>query len=179
MQTKTVNPEDYIFLLKSIVSKFINKSQKIEDSEVYSCGCVALMNALTTYDCNKGAFSTWATKIITSSIIDFYRRSKKFKNIVHLGDDTFKISKNYKNRIPDSFLSMLLEENKKDKKADRQNKKILIDYYLNNKSWAEIGRELKLSRERVRQKGQQALVSIRKNYKSVIDEVEGCYFEAN
>ena len=175
METKSIKPEDYIFLLKSIVSKFI-KNQKIEDSEIYSHGCIALMNATKSYDSSKGSFSTWATKVINSSIIDYYRKSKKYNKFENLGDDSSLISDNSKAKIPDIVLSILLKENKKEAKIDRQNKQILLDYYLNNKSWAEIGRKLKLSRERVRQRGQKALVDIRNNNKIILEELECSYF---
>ena len=152
------------------------KNQKIEDSEVYGHGCLALMNALNSYNSSKGSFSTWATKVITTSIIDFYRNSKKYKKNQNLGDDSTSILDESKITIPDCVLPILLKENKKDKKIDKQNKQILIDHYLNNKSWAEIGRKLKLSRERVRQKGQKALEDIRKNNRTILEELEFSYF---
>lgn len=167
--------DDHLFLVKSIVAKFIKK-QRIEDSDFYSHACIALMNAHSTYDSAKGAFSTWATKIIKRSLIDQYRKQKKEKNLKVLGDESSDLIDNSQMSMPVDILSILLKEDKNESKIEKQNKEILVEHFLNKKTWAEIGRKLKITRERARQKGQSAIENIRKKYRLILDEVEDVYF---
>ena len=71
--------ENYLPLAKSIGCKFIDKNQSIEDSDIYGCACLALVDASKTYDQEKGAFTTWATRKIKQEIIAFLRKNKKHK----------------------------------------------------------------------------------------------------
>lgn len=162
--------DNYVGLLKSIVVNYIDKNQKIEDSEAYSDGCLALIKAHKTYDSSKGSFSTWATRIIKQTIIGSYRKNKK--NSFELNSDIDQIQEENDLKISQKTMSILLEEDEKDSDLDRENKKILIDHYINNLSWAEIGRRMNFSKERIRQKGQNAIEKIRIKYKLVLDEIE-------
>jgi len=163
--------EDHIGLVRSIVSKFDRFG--INDSDLFGIGCLALVEAHKSYIPEKGAFSTWATKLIKQSIFDNFKKNKKhnIKNIEESLDpvDDSKCS------IPLDALSVFLQEEKDESKADKENKKILVDHYLNDKSWAEIGRELSLTRERVRQKGMEAIKKIRQKYRLVIEDLEALY----
>lgn len=162
--------EDHIGLVGSIVSKF---DRNLMDSDLFGIGCVALVEAYKSYAPEKGAsFSTWATKLIKQSIFDNFKKLKKYKNTKNLDQDLVDDSKQ---SVPSEFLSLFLEDEKDDTYSEKENKKILLDHFLNGKSWAEIGREKSLSRERVRQKGMEALEKIRQKYRLIIDDVEGLY----
>ena len=140
---------------------------------LYGIACVALVEAHNSYDCAKGAFSTWATKIIKQAIFDNFRKNKKHKCVGPLESD---IEDDFKSPIPLEILSTLLKEDKNESKTEKQNKKILIDHFIENKSWAEIGRKLKITRERTRQKGIEAIEKIRKKYRLLLDDIEAVYF---
>ena len=74
--------------------------------------------------------------------------------------------------VSEKAMSILLKEDDDDSDLDKENKKILIDHYINKISWAEIGRRMNYSKERVRQKGQDAIRRIRIKYKLILDEIE-------
>lgn len=170
-----ISVESYLNLAKSIVSKF-EKKQIIEDSEMYSCACLALIDARESFDSSKGAFSTWATRKINQYIINYLRKNKNYRKIEMLGEASANVVDDAKLNIPIEKLSVLLADDPNDSDLDRQNKKILIDHFIKNKSWADIGRSLKLSRERARQKGQDAIAKIREKYRLIIDDLESFYF---
>lgn len=87
-------------------------------------------------------------------------------------EENFNIVDNSKKELPENLLSTLFSEEKSDTEFDKQNKKILMDHFLNNKSWAEIGRELSLTRERVRQRGSEAIEKIREKYRLILEDAE-------
>ena len=174
-QTESISVENYLALAKSITLKFISRNQKVEDSDLYGCACLALVNASKTYDSSKGAFTTWATRKIQHSIIDYLRKNKNHKKTEALGENSSDLQDDFEIKAPIEILSVLLKD-KNESKLEKQNKKILLDHFIENKSWAEIGRKLDLSRERVRQKGQQALKSIQNKYRLVIGDLEPSFF---
>lgn len=166
METNQIKVEEYLGLAKSIVYKF---DKNINDSDLYGIACVALLEARDSYDPEKGAFTTWATKIIKQAIFDNFRKNKKLDSLeVEIEDD-------FKSSIPVQILTDLLSDNKSESKIEKQNKKILIDHFINNMSWAEIGRKLKITRERTRQKGVEAIKSIREKYRLILDDIEAVY----
>jgi len=167
--------ESYLNLAKSIVSKF-EKRTKVEDSEMFSCACLALMDARESFDPSKGSFSTWATRKINQYIINFLRKNKNYRKVEMLGESSTDVVDDTKLDLPLEKLAILLRDDPKDSDIDRENKTILIDHFIKDKSWAEIGRSLNLSRERARQKGQEAILKIRKKYRLIIDDLESFYF---
>lgn len=160
-----INLEDHLGLVKSIVYKF---DKNLNDSDLYGIACLALVEAKNSYDAKKGAFSTWATKIIKQSIFDNFRKKNKNKA---KQIDNYEIIDDFK-KVPFDILNVILKKDKQDSKTDSENKQILIDHYINNKTWAEIGRKKNLSKERVRQKGQEALCKIRKKYRLILEDLE-------
>lgn len=163
--------EDHLGLVKSIVCKF--EHTNLMDSDLFGVGCLALVEAHKSYDPNRGSFSTWATKIIKQSIFDNFKKNKKIKNIEKEND----IIDESKPEFPQKLFSILLKEDLNETKTDRQNKKILVDHFINNKTWAEIGREMSLTRERVRQKGLEAIEKIRKKYRLILDDIDYLYIK--
>ena len=165
--------ENHLGLVKSIAAKFVRKGFDFDD--LYGIGCVALLEAGNSYDSTKGSFSTWATKIIQQSILDNFRKIKKEKqiNFVNFEND---VLDSKKKEFPNELLTVLLQEDKNESKIEKENKKILLDHFIHNKSWADIGRKLNLTRERVRQKGFEAIQNIRKKYRLILDDYESIYF---
>lgn len=167
---KTNSLENHLGLVRSIVSKF--DTSHIMDSDLFGIGCLALVEAQKSYKPEKGSFSTWATKLIKQSIFDSFRKSKKQKAKTEINENF--VDKTKKS-IPHDFLETLLSDSKNDTETEKQNKKILIDHFINGKSWAEIGRNLSLTRERVRQKGIEAIKKIRERYRLILDDFDFFY----
>ena len=111
--------EDHLDLVRSIVLKF---DRNIMDSDLFGIGCVALVEADRTYIPERGAFSTWATKLIKQSIFDNFKKTKKHnKNQSLENSDPIDYSKS---PIPLQVLSVLLSDQKEESKTDKENKKI-------------------------------------------------------
>ena len=171
-QANSLLVEDHIGLVRSVVSKF-SKFGKIEDSEFYSIACLALVQAAASFDASKAKFSTWATKIMTQKIIAEIRKNKR-KKMIEISAleaqqaDCCLVDKRNKD-LPTQLIS-LVRPNKCDSKSEKQNKTILSMHYLDGKSWSEIGRELGMTREGVRQRALRAIDSIRENNKELLCE---------
>jgi RNA polymerase sigma factor (sigma-70 family) len=164
--------EQNIGLLRSVVARFC-RSGKIEDSDFYSVACLALVEASTSFDSSKAKFSTWATKIMTQKIIAEIRKTKRKKTIEMSSLETNQtescLADTRSKTIPTQLLS-LVKPRKSDSKSEKQNKLILSMHYLDEKSWSEIGRELGMTREGVRQRAIRAIESIRENNKELLRE---------
>lgn len=165
-----IKVENHLGLVKSIASKFVQKGYEFD--ELYGIGCLALVEASRTYDSQKGSFSTWATKLIRQSFLNNFRKNKL--NFVDSKQDLNEVV-DLRNKIPFDFVSVLLEEEESDSYNEKQDKKILVEHFINKKSWAEIGRKLNLSRERIRQKGNDAINRLRQKYRLVLEDFEFFY----
>lgn len=160
--------EDNINLVKAVVSRFLKKSH-IEDSELYSVGCVGLMHAAQTYDPSKSKFSTWATRIITQRIINEIRRHKRAKR--HNGSLVIsELDEQEKDvclediscaELPIHLIETLINETPSETQGESENRVILVRHFLEDHSFSEIGRELGITREAVRKRAQKAIESIR------------------
>lgn len=70
-------------LVGHIIKKYHNQSIDIDD--LFSTGCIGLINAIDTYDIDKGIkLSTYACICIENAIITLIRGSKKFFNQIYL-----------------------------------------------------------------------------------------------
>ena len=143
--------ESNIGLVKSVVSKFVKNN--IEDSELFSIGCEALMKAATSFDHKKAKFSTWATRIIYQKIIDELRKNKKNIKSCSL-EESHLIDKKISN-FPSHVVCSMIRE------SDSDSEKIVNLYYLEQKTLSEIAQQLDVSKEGVRKKIKKAIVSIR------------------
>lgn len=152
--------ENHINLARKIS---LNYSKNLEDSDVFGCACLALVEASVSYDPNKGSFSTWATRIIKQKIIKEFRKNKNFDM---LGDKDVALVDKNSNKLPYDLIKTIFENNKD------ENSQILKSHYLDGKTWAEIGRDMNVTRECVRIRGCKALDKIRSNYKVLIEDFE-------
>lgn len=162
------NLEDHVPLVKSIVCKF---DKNLMDSDLYGIGCVALVEASKTYDPKRGAFSTWATKIIKQAIIDNFRKNRKEKKI-KTDQDFSEIAQKNHPRLPTDVLQIILCDDKTESKKDKENKQILIDHFINNQTWATIAKKKKITKEGARKKGIAAIKTIREKYRFALEEAE-------
>lgn len=166
--------EDNLGLVRAVVSKFFRGSG-MEDSELYSAGCVGLVEAARTFDPCKSKFSTWATRIITQHVINEIRRGRNEHRSVPLSsldDDQAEacLEDRRTDGPPSHLVGMLTKSDNSETKSESENRRILLDVFLGERSFADIGRELGISREAVRKKTQKAIDRIRIRNAGVLGE---------
>lgn len=153
-----------------------HSSDTFERDEFFSNGYCHLLKAIDLFDYRMGfKFSTYCTRVLQTNLHRDYINSKKqqeklfeSKPIIEdeKGPDFSQINQKY-NKI---FLQNLLEKLKENSKIHRPDIKIKVlkDYYGINdegvgKKLREIGSELNITRERVRQIKLEALKYLNKN----------------
>jgi DNA-directed RNA polymerase sigma subunit (sigma70/sigma32) len=72
--------------------------------------------------------------------------------------------------VPSYLVGLVTREDKSETKSESENRKILLDVFLGERSLADIGRELGISREAVRKKTQKAISRIRNRNASAFKE---------
>lgn len=162
--------EQNLDLAKSIVAKF--KPGNVEDSELYSVACIALMKAAATFDPSVAKFSTWATRIIRQHIINEIR--KRRQDTVPLSsldyDEAERVLVDCHEDFPLHLAGLLVDPDPSDSKAEAENKRMLAMHHLDGQSLSDIGRKVGLSKERVRQRLANAIQSIRLKKREEIKE---------
>ncbi len=165
--------EDNMGLVRAVVSKFFRGSG-IEDSELYSAGCVGLVAAARTFDASKSKFSTWATRIITQHVINELRRNKADKSVplssLEQSDADAVLEDRRSSDLPLHLMKFVTNEDSSETKSESENRRILMDCFLGERSFSEIGRELGISREAVRKRAQKAIERIRIKNSEVFGE---------
>lgn len=171
MQQKTpestfpsIRIEDHLGLVRAVVCKF-HRGRFVEDSELFSVGCLALVEAQRTFDPTKSKFCTWATRLIQQRVIDEHRKKKKESPV----DDTCEmrdIPEQKQEQLPVHLLSHILEG-----ETPAEDRRMLVGHYLEGKSLAELGREFGISKEWVRKKISLALSSIRRKNRCVLENM--------
>lgn len=147
-----IRVEEYVGLLSSCVLKFV-KDGPVQDSDLYSVGCLALMEAARTFDPSKAKFCTWATRIINQRIIDEIKRIARVRETcsdlsLHPDEES--------EQLPLHLLPDLLD-------GDGDDERMVVGHYLEGKSLSELGREFGFSKEWVRKKIQSAVSKIRRD----------------
>lgn len=155
--------EDHIGLVKSIVSSF-DKSCPLQDSEFFPVACIGLIKAISTFDPTKSKFSYWATKIIRNSIICEIKK----RNPLPVGDMDEHPSESFC-ESPLDLISLLTNDCGNETPLELENKRMLVRHYLEGVPMAEIAREVGFTRERIRQKVNKAIQSIRMRHVDVLD----------
>lgn len=108
-----------------VLSKFNHTAYEMK--ELFSVGLLGLIKSVDSFDKAKGIkFATYATTCITNEILMFFRREKKYTNIVRLEDS---LSVDYEGH------ELRFEDVLEDQKAD------FVSDYLNNELYLKI-REL-------------------------------------
>jgi len=153
-----VKVEDHIGLVRAVVCKFVRKG-RLEDSDLFSVGCLALMESAETYDPEKSKFCTWATRLIRQRVVDEYRRSKRTPR--HDDAGLTEAPSRRPSDLPIHVVPRLMDRDPSDSKSERQSKEMLFAHYLDGKSLAQIGKGFGFSKEGVRKKIQSAVAAIR------------------
>jgi len=163
---RLVRAEDHLGIVRSVVYKYCRKG-RIEDSELYSIGCLALVEAARTYDPSKSKFCTWATRIVRQRVIDEVRRS--FKAREGSDPDAVDSAVAQKNGEPVHLVASMVETSESDSDADADSKLALRKYYLEEMSLSQIGRELGISKEGVRKRLKSALSMVRRKNRHILE----------
>lgn len=157
-----IKVEDHLGIVCSLVLKFVRKGA-VEDSELYSVGCLALVEAARTFDPSKSKFCTWAYLIVRQRIIDEVRRAKRLKE-----DSSFAVPdvpEAPSNSTPVHILDEIVGPSSSDDST-----KMLLGHYLDGKSLSELGREFGFSKEWVRKKIQSAATKIRESGRQIMED---------
>lgn len=155
-----IRPQDHFGLAAKIALSHgarakIRKGEHIEDTEEFGNALVGLTKAINKFDPSRGfQFSTFAYYCICHEV----ERPQKKKRIlsVSLGGQDVPDKNEYKKDETGQLVEEILK-----KVTNDLHKKILTDYYLKQKKLREIGAEIGVSKERVRQRREEALNFIR------------------
>lgn len=161
-----VRVEDHLGLVRSVVLKYDRKS-RLEDSDLYSVGCLALMEAAGSFDPSRASFPTWATRIIRHRVVDEIRRTARVKETAS-ADMLSEIASPEKNS-PVHLAESMLARRKSDSREEARDKRLLRVYFLEEKTLSEIGRELGMSKEGARKRINSALSEIRRKNRSLLE----------
>lgn len=154
-----IRVEDYIGLLSSCVLRFV-KNGPVQDSELYSVGCIALMEAAETFDPSKAKFCTWATRLINQRILDEIKRNKRVKESSCAEIESF--PEEFDEVAPTHIIPKLLE-------GEEEDGLILVGRYMEGKSLSELGKEFGFSKEWMRKRINHAVSRIRRKNRSLLE----------
>lgn len=154
-------------LINSVVSKFVKKD--IQDSELYSVACIAIIEATKTFDPSRSKFSTWATRRMTQAILDQLRKNKKNLSRTVISElDQIEQNKALAvdscESIPVNLVGSIGTNN------DSVDKKMLLLHYLEEKSLSQIAKEFGFTKEGVRKKIKKAIIEIRNKNKDLLKD---------
>tara|TARA_Y100000034_G_scaffold113512_2_gene148617 strand:+ start:1676 stop:2263 length:588 start_codon:yes stop_codon:yes gene_type:complete len=181
-----IRAEDHIALAFSIAQKYVDPSQKVEDTEEFADGLVGLTKAATAFDPNEGTeFSTLAYYCINNEIRNgLKRRKRQFIPLTTIATQTTEredrtatvepIDKRGsvdKIKAVQSFLIRILQPTELDTTKEAENKQLVRRHFLDGTSMQSLGVELGISREAVRQRVSRTLVKLKESHEhSYFDE---------
>ena len=155
-----VRVEDHMGLLSACVLRFV-KGMPVEDSELYSVGCMALMEAARTFDPSRSKFTTWATRLINQRIIDEIKRNARIKESASA--DLERMPEEDRSTPPLHLIPDLV-------KGDEDDKRMVVGHYLEGKSLSQLGREFGFSKEWIRKKIQFAVSKMRSDNMALLEK---------
>jgi RNA polymerase sigma factor (sigma-70 family) len=158
-----------------VAMRYTRPGQDVKDTEEYSIGCLALLDAAESFDDDVSMFSTWAIRKIRNAIIVHWRqqtrKKKEPKNILsierHLSESQLdKLVRHDHSDLEELFplVPEMLEPNKQDTPTMKRDKRILVLHFIKGMSYAQIGRKLSITREGIRVAVKRGLEEIRNRY---------------
>jgi len=163
-----INAKEHFGLVGSIAKKYtyLHKGERIEDTEEFSDGLVGLTMAIQKFEPERGfKFSTFAYYCIRNAIckgVKERQRSVQPKIRIDFHDQTIDIPAKPEKPNLGRVVATLLRKFPVTTEKDKTNKKIVVDYYLRGRILKEIGQEHGVSKERIRQRREQGLRSLRR-----------------
>lgn len=165
-----IRPEDHLGLVFVVASRFVPKHIPIQDSEEYSDGIMGLLRACKEYDPEKyqTQFSTYAFEVIKTAIIQGWRKKNRKRLItanVSLSDPELqKLIPAKENTSFPRLLEIIKTPRPGETEQDKLNKEILIEHFVDGKTWKQIGDERGFTRAWAQQCGSKALKTIQENF---------------
>jgi len=147
---KNIRIEDHLGLAAKVALFHVRPGQPLEDSEAYADALAGLAKA---FDCIEKydpawEFSTWATTIIKNYVTDGLRRRQRQARISTVRLNGYDFATEEEPNLPVHLLELFLADHQEDTRANKRSKRILGQHYLQGLTWAEIGRQRKVTRER-------------------------------
>jgi len=161
-----VRVEDHIGLVRAVVYKYFRKG-KIEDSDLYSVGCLALVDAARTFDPSKSKFCTWATRLVNQRVLDEIRRARK--GMEQSSPESLESMPAADRGDPVHLVHFMVDGSDSDSDSESESKSVLRKYYLEEKSLSEIGREFGITKEGVRKRLKSALSVVRSKNRNLLE----------
>jgi len=78
--------EEYKPFIASCTENVIGRYVKYGEDDELSIGLSAFVEAIKSFDKDKGAFLSFASSVIRRRLIDYYRKEKRHENSVHLNE---------------------------------------------------------------------------------------------
>lgn len=150
----------------SLAKKFVRRGS-VEDSEIYSAGCLALVEAAKTFDPSRSKFCTWAWQVVRNRMLDEIKRNSRSKE--KSSPDLASAPDEREKPLPVHMLPEILSNF--GGRENQEDTKMLLGYYLEGKSLSELGREFGFSKEWIRKRMQATVCKIREKNRHVL---EGC-----
>lgn len=150
--------EEHLGLVRSVVLKYHRKG-RLEDSELYSVGCLALVEAARDFDPSRSRFSTWATRVVRQRVVDEVRRVAKDRERGSANDAPE--AEAPAAGMPVHLVESILALRKSDSRGHAKDKRVLRGYFLEGRTLSEIGRALGMSKEGARKRINSAISRIR------------------
>ena len=163
--------EDHLGLVGKVVAKFVPRGTKIDECDEWSDGVMGLISAKNGFKPELGfKFSTYAVKCIRTAIINGHRHRVAKKNkvkCVQLSVDVIDQKENRVNEVDavDSVNDIWFAiKDKRAKISDDRIEYILKRRLIDGVLLREVGAELHLTRERVRQLQDEGIEAIKDMY---------------
>jgi len=164
VSASTIRAEDHLGIVWCLAKKFVRRGN-IEDSEIYSVGCLALVEAVKTFDPSRSKFCTWAWQIVRNRMLDEVKKSSRSKE--KSSPDLASTPDEREKPMPVHILPEILSNF--GGRENQEDAKMLIGYYLEGRSLSELGREFGFSKEWIRKRMQVTVCRIREKNRHVLE----------
>lgn len=177
-----IDLSDYIFLAKAVSFKFHKrKFERIEDTDTYSIALLGLAKAKMTYTYEVGNdFSRYAYQVIKNEIINdikYRKRAKRIANFEPLNDLQWQSvpDKIEEFKMPNLSAQFFLRSEIEDTEQDKEDKSILIMFYIEGKKITEIADKFNLTRATIYNRINRIIAKIRERHSKLIDQIDETY----
>lgn len=159
-----IDPTEHLGLVCSVVAKFADRKTPLQDTEEYSDGILGLLSACEKFEKDKNVeFSTYAHGCILNAVLQGWRSRNKFKKINSFPIENDDIVAPVEKPNLNTFIAKLFDGETESERG-RLMLRIIEEHFLNDKSYAEIGRELGFTRAYIQQLSDQGLAYLKQKF---------------